>query len=141
MWKFAPVFFSNRNPNAPLSQQAPSAPQQGTPHGSNPALFEARGSGQFAPYYCPSVGQHHSSSDVASDPLTQCIATFYWLAVLVFVSYPVALVAIIVFIFVSPLASLSSRFVACNEFLLKVAHFPAQCTKNLIRAKSPACLP
>lgn len=137
MWKFAPIFLSNRNPNAPFSQQTA---QQGTPHGSNPALFEARGSGQFAPYYCPSVGQHHNTSDTASDPLTQCIANFYWLAILIFLAYPIALLSIVVFIFVSPLAAFSPCFVVANEFLLKVAHFPAQCAKNLIRAKSPGCL-
>lgn len=137
MWKFAPIFLANRNPNAPFSQQST---QQGTPHGSNPALFETRGSGQFAPYYCPSVGQHQTTSDVASDPLTQCIANFYWLAILIFVAYPVALLSIVIFIFISPLAAFSPCFVAGNEFFLKVAHFPAQCAKNVIRAKSPGCL-
>lgn len=136
MWKFAPIFLANRNPNFPLSQPG----NQGTPHGSNPALFEARGSGQFAPYYCPSVGHNQSVSDVAADPLTQCIATFYWLAVLLFLAYPISLLSVIIFILVSPLAAFSSCFVVCNEFLLKVAHFPAQCAKNLIRAKSPGCL-
>lgn len=134
MWKFSPIFLTNRNPNNPFANV-----QDAPVHGSNPALFENRGSTQFGPYYCPSVihNQNNPISDQASDPLTQCIATFYWLGILIFVSYPVSLVALIIFIFVSPLAALFPSLVVLNEFLLKIAHLPSLCAKNLIRAKSP----
>lgn len=135
MWKFSPIFL-NRNPNNPFAnvQDAPI-------HGSNPALFENRGSTQFGPYYCPSVlhNQSHPSEGLAEDPLTQCIATFYWLGILVLVAYPVSLIALVIFILVSPLAAIFPKLIILNEFLLKVAHFPSLCAKNLIRAKSPGC--
>ena len=132
MWKFAPVFIQDRNPNAPLPQL--------TLHGSNPALCENRGSGQFGTYY-PSVAHQTTTTatDLAADPLTQCIATFYWLAVLIFISLPISLVAIILFIIISPLAVCVSFFALINEFLLKIAHFPTLCAKNLIQAKNPGC--
>lgn len=136
MWKFSPIFL-NRNPNNPFANV------QDAVHGSNPALFENRGSTQFGPYYCPSVlhQQNNQGEGLASDPLTQCIATFYWLGVLIFISYPISLVALIIFIIVSPLAALFPKLIILNEFLLKIAHFPSLCAKNLIRAKSPSCSP
>ena len=135
MWKFSPIFLTNRNPNNPF-HEAPI-------HGSNPALFENRGSTQFGPYYCPSVGHHvHSQAaaeGLAQDPLTQCIATFYWLGMMIILSYPIALIALIIFIIISPFAAIFPSLVVVNEFLLKIAHFPSLCAKNLIRAKSPGC--
>lgn len=131
MWKFAPVFIQNRNPNAPLPQP--------TLHGSNPALCENRGSGQFGTYYPSVAHQSASATDLASDPLTQCVATFYWLAILIFISIPVSLLAIVFYVIVSPLATCFSLCLVVNDFLLKVAHFPTLCAKNLVQAKNPGC--
>src|SRR6266542_4153638 len=110
MWKFSPVFLAERNPNHPSSSVVSQSPLRG----SNPALFENRGSTQFGPYYCPSVIHHHHHNsqhnydvgEIAADPLTQCIATFYWLGILIFLAYPIGFVALVLFILLSPIAAI-----------------------------------
>lgn len=130
MWKFAPVIIQDRNPHATTPLPPPAL------YASNHDLCLNRTSLQLNTYY-PSVV--HQRQPVTADPLTQCVATVYWLVVLVFISIPISLVAIVLFIIISPLATCVPFFGLIDDFLLKIAHFPSLCTRNLVQAKSPGC--
>lgn len=130
MWKFSPIFLNDgRNPNA--------GPQSGR-SGSNAAICESRIGAPYS-YYCPSVGQNSNHDQGIPDPLTQCISAFFWLGILIFISYPIAILALLIFIAISPISVFIPSFLAMNDFLLKVAHFPIYCTRSLLDAKTPEC--
>lgn len=127
MWKFSPIFLNDRNPNSPQGRS-----------GSNAAICESRIGAPYT-YYCPSVGQNSNHEQAIPDPLTQCMAVFFWLGVLIFISYPIAILALFIFITISPLSVFFPSFLALNDVLLKVAHFPIFCTRSLLDAKTPEC--
>ena len=133
MWKFAPVIIHDRHPNAPPSTPLPPPAL----YASNHELCLNRTSLQLTTYY-PSVVHQRQATNTA-DPLTQCVATIYWLVVLIFISIPISFIALVLFIFISPMAACVPFVGLIDEFLLKIAHFPTLCARNLVQAKSPGC--
>ena len=84
------------------------------------------------PTNCSLVHSPHTSS-----PLTQCVWTFFWLAVLLFVAYPVGFLSGQVYVLLSALSALS-----CCEILnpvltllLQGLHMPLVATQNMAVAK------
>lgn len=129
MWKFSPVIIQDRNPNAPFPPPAL--------YPSSHDLYASRPSIQLTTYY-PSV--IHQRQEITADPLTQSIAIVYWFIILVAISLPVSTIALVIFIIVSPVAAFLPLCKHINEFLLKIAHFPTVCARNLVKAKTPGCI-
>nr|XP_046911437.1 uncharacterized protein LOC124492560 [Dermatophagoides farinae] len=81
------------------------------------------------------IGLQNSDS-----PLTQCVWTFFWLAVLIFIAYPLGLIAGQFYLLISPLTNID----CCNRIhmgklsssLLWTMHLPLICSQNMITAKA-----
>ncbi|OTF83895.1 hypothetical protein BLA29_006568 [Euroglyphus maynei] len=81
------------------------------------------------------IGLQNSDS-----PLTQCIWTFFWIAVLIFIAYPLGFLAGQLYLLISPLTSIDF----CNRIhlgklsssLLWTMHLPLICSQNMITAKA-----
>src|SRR6218665_593936 len=106
-------------------------------------------------YYLPTQSQHmhqrrpscnpsnhlnNGRSTLAyGSPLTQCFWTFFWLALLLLISYPVGLVAAQLYLIVSPILEVSGnpRWAqqGVAEPLLKAMHLPLICARNMTTAK------
>ncbi|RWS31618.1 hypothetical protein B4U80_08742 [Leptotrombidium deliense] len=124
MWKLAPVFLEA----AAIRQ----GNLHGTRQGSNPTLYDSHGN-PFHFAHNPTASTRLSGTE--SSPLTQCIWTFFWLALLICVAYPVGVFACELYVFFSPLCVLCPKLESFVNFFFKASQLPSICTRNMINAK------
>ncbi|XP_027199301.1 uncharacterized protein LOC113793458 [Dermatophagoides pteronyssinus] len=98
------------------------------------------------PYSCSiaAASSSHQRNNIglqnSDSPLTQCVWTFFWLAVLIFIGYPLGFFAGQLYLLISPLTSIDF----CNRIhlgklsssLLWTMHLPLICSQNMIAAKA-----
>ena len=70
-----------------------------------------------------------------SSPLTQCFWTFFWLAVMLFIAFPIGLFSCQLYVLLSPLSAICSCFSKVTDLLLRLAHLPLGCAHNMVQAK------
>ncbi len=103
---------------------------------TNPAIFYDN---RRNPYHYPQLYSPQNSAQVPqghlSSPLTQCFWTFFWLAILIFIAYPIGFCTCQLYVILSPFSAFSSCFSKFTDFLLRLAHMPLGCTHNMIQAK------
>ncbi|CAG2175015.1 unnamed protein product [Oppiella nova] len=82
MWKLAPALLE-------------AAATRNQSHGTTPVFYDSRRNPYQLPQFHQSV--HHSSVQTSpgqlSSPLTQCVWTFFWLAVMLFIALPIGLIS------------------------------------------------
>ncbi|RWS14931.1 hypothetical protein B4U79_15142 [Dinothrombium tinctorium] len=126
MWKLAPVFLEA----AAIRQ----GNFQGTRQGSNPTLYDSHGN----PFHFSTTNASHlqPSAAVQQSPLTDCIWTFFWLGILIFIGYPIGLCACELYVIFSPFCVLCPKLESFANFLFKISQLPSLCTRNMINAKA-----
>ena len=90
-----------------------------------------------SPTNCSLYHNGNSVPNSQSSPLTQCVWTFFWLAVLIAVAYPMGLLSGQLYILLSPLSAVFTckPLAVILELLLQGLHMPLVCTNNMAVAK------
>lgn len=84
------------------------------------------------------AASHHHHQYQNSSPLSMCIWTFFWLAMLIFVAYPIGLISGQLYILISPISTVQCFHQLLQPLLttlLNGLHLPLMCTDYMIMAK------
>ena len=107
----------------------------GSSQNANPVCFhDNRRNAYHIPHQPTCSGAAIPAGQMPS-PLTQCVWTFFWLAVLLFIALPIGVFSCQVYVVLSPISAFISCFSKLTDFLLRLAHMPLGCTHNMISAK------